>query len=118
LLALLPHSPIVFEQGHGFNSGQTGLAFLGIFIGICICGGVLCPIQENYYQRKVREGNGQADPEHRLPMMMVGAVILPISLFIFAWTSNPKTHWAGAVVSGVPFGVSLRSSKSFASCSS
>ncbi|ORY90644.1 MFS general substrate transporter [Leucosporidium creatinivorum] len=99
--------PIVFEQGHGFNSGQTGLAFLGIFVGICICGCVFCPLQENYYQRKVLEGNGHADPEHRLPMMMVGAVILPISLFIFAWTSNPKTHWAGAVVSGIPFGCAL-----------
>ncbi len=31
--------PFVFEEVHGFNAGENGLAFLGFF-----CGGLLCVI--------------------------------------------------------------------------
>lgn len=118
--------PIVFVRGHGFNDGQVGLCFVrfvdhsprvqrgspcdlqfGIFIGIVICGAIACPFQERYYLRKVKEGNGTTVPESRLPLMMVGSIVLPISLFIFAWTSMPHVSWVGPAVAGVPFGFAL-----------
>lgn len=41
-----------------------------------------------------------APPEARLPMAMVGAAMLPIGLFLFAWTSQPSVHWAPSVIGG------------------
>ncbi|ORY76533.1 major facilitator superfamily domain-containing protein [Leucosporidium creatinivorum] len=99
--------PIIFAEGHGFSYGQTGLVFFGILIGIAIIAITGCPAQENYYQRRVIADGGSTVPETRLPMMMGCAITLPISLFIFAWTSNPSTSWVGPAAAGIPFGFSL-----------
>ncbi|GAA6013543.1 hypothetical protein JCM10207_004769, partial [Rhodosporidiobolus poonsookiae] len=84
-----------------------GLCFLSILIGILLVATTACPLQERYYQRQVIKHNGDVPPEARLPLMMGCCVLLPISLFIFAATSIEKVHWAGALVSGIPFGFSL-----------
>ncbi|GAA5867838.1 hypothetical protein JCM3774_005876 [Rhodotorula dairenensis] len=99
--------PIVF-LAHGFNAGEVGLTFMSIMIGITIVVVLACPVQERYYRRRVAEcGGGIPPPEARLPLMMVGATVLPISLFIFSATSIKSVHWAGALVSGIPFGFAL-----------
>lgn len=115
----------MFAEGHGFNYGQTGLVFVsspwlpsrprlltflniqcGILIGIAIITVTACPLQEMYYQRQVLLNGGSTVAETRLPLMMGSSILLPISLFIFAWTSNPNTSWVGPAVAGIPFGVS------------
>jgi len=63
-------------------------------------------VQEPYYHKQ-QEKHGINRPEDRLPLMIVGAAILPAALFIFAWTSMPYIHWAGPLLSGVPLGASF-----------
>ena len=86
--------PLVFgsEEGHGFNTGQTGLTFLGIAIGALIAA-CFYPLQERYYLRRVAENNGKGVPEARMGQARFGAFLLPISLFWFAWTSYRSIHW-------------------------
>ncbi|GAA6029057.1 hypothetical protein JCM8097_001572 [Rhodosporidiobolus ruineniae] len=99
--------PIVFIP-HGWNSGEVGLAFLSILLGIAIVAVTACPLQERYYQRQIAKcGGGTPPPEARLPLMMGCCVLLPISLFMFAGTSVSGVHPAGLLVSGVLFGFSL-----------
>ncbi|TNY23275.1 MFS general substrate transporter [Rhodotorula diobovata] len=98
--------PIVF-MGHGFDAGQVGLCFLSILVGIAITSVTAVPLQERYYLRQVAKHNGHPPPEARLPLMMGCSVVLPVSLFIFASTSIPSVHWAGPLVSGIPFGFAL-----------
>jgi hypothetical protein len=43
-------------------------------------------------------------PEARLVGCSVGACLLPIGLFWFAWTSAPPTHWIVPIIASVPFG--------------
>lgn len=90
---------------------------MSILIGITLVVVFACPVQERYYRRRVAEcGGGIPPPEARLPLMMVGATVLPISLFIFSATSIKSVHWAGALVSGIPFGFALgESPNSFSS---
>ena len=38
---------------------------------------------------------------------MAGCAVLPISLFIFAWTSYEDISWVGPMMSGIPFGWSM-----------
>lgn len=38
---------------------------------------------------------------------MAGCAVLPISLFIFAWTSYEDVSWVGPMMSGIPFGWSM-----------
>lgn len=101
--------PLVFgpgANGHGFNTGEWGLAFLGIAIGSLI-GAMLHPLQERYYLRKVAENDGKGVPEARLWMARGGSIIIPISLFWFAWTSYPSIHWIVPIIASVFFGLGL-----------
>ncbi|WFD00939.1 hypothetical protein MYAM1_003695 [Malassezia yamatoensis] len=98
--------PIVFAEGHGFNPLQTGLCFLSIVIGICFAMAFILFIMEPASRRRVAK-RGYPVPEDRLPLMFRGSVLLPISLFILAWTSMPSVHWAGCLIGGIPTGASF-----------
>ncbi|PWN88979.1 MFS general substrate transporter [Acaromyces ingoldii] len=102
---------LVFSQ-HRFNTLETGLAFLGIVVGISI--GPLTHIlfQERFFQRRVAAVAGPADqhavvPEARVRTAMIAAVTLPISLFWFAWTSLPSVHWIVPILACVLWGWSF-----------
>ncbi|GAA6004059.1 hypothetical protein JCM10207_006537 [Rhodosporidiobolus poonsookiae] len=106
LYSLFFSYPIVFIA-HGFNAGEVGLCFLSVFIGIMLCCSIAVPLQERYYQGQVEKHNGHPPPEARLPLMMVCCLVLPAAEFIYAATSIKSVHWAGALVSGIPFGFAL-----------
>jgi MFS transporter, DHA1 family, multidrug resistance protein len=55
------------------------------------------------FARKLKE-HGKVIPEERLVLMILGSFILPIGLFWFAWTSNPRITWVPQVLAGVPIG--------------
>ncbi|THH21322.1 hypothetical protein EW146_g219 [Bondarzewia mesenterica] len=91
--------PIVFQGLHGFSDGLTGLCFLSILVGILISL-VLMHFWTKLYLKLFHEHG----PEARLPPMMFGSLLLPVSLFIFAWTSFAHVSWVGPMMSGVAFG--------------
>ncbi|KAI4747425.1 MFS general substrate transporter [Aureobasidium sp. EXF-12298] len=85
--------PLVFENNHGFVLWQTGLTFIGIFVGMIT--GVSCdPIWRKNYTRLVNKNGGVSEPEFRLPPTILGAVLVPIGLFGFGWTTY-SSHLTG-----------------------
>lgn len=64
---------LVFGDGHGFNTLQVGLSFLGIVFGIS-CGPITNIWQEKHYRRKVRESGGKNVPEARLQMGKIAGI--------------------------------------------
>ncbi|KAI0066245.1 MFS general substrate transporter [Artomyces pyxidatus] len=103
--------PIVFGEGYGFNDGKVGLTFCSVLVGLALALFVT-PLLERKYMQQVERKGGKADPEDRLPGMMLGAPFIPISLFIFGWTSPPiveaiGARWIGPCLSGVPFGFGM-----------
>ncbi|KAF9892962.1 hypothetical protein FE257_000554 [Aspergillus nanangensis] len=98
--------PIVFGEIHGFNPGETGLAFLGILVSTC------CFVIPAYfywkwkYQSRCFDAEGNIVPEEQLPPACVGAISLPISLFWFGWTGNfESVHWMVPIVASMLFAV-------------
>lgn len=104
LYALFFAFPIAFEEIRGWNIGMTGVSFCSIIIGIGIAMLVM-PIQEKLYKKHTEE-KGPA-PEARLYPMLLGAIGMPISLFIFAFTSYKGVHWIGPCVAGTMFGFNM-----------
>ncbi|KEP48363.1 putative MFS multidrug transporter [Rhizoctonia solani 123E] len=96
--------PIVFVQHRHFTYGQNGLAFLGIGIGIFISV-VLAGVENRRYLRAVQKHGGHAPPEERLVSSFYSAILFPISLIWFAWTTYPSVHWIVPILSGIPFGL-------------
>ncbi|CCG84646.1 protein of unknown function [Taphrina deformans PYCC 5710] len=91
--------PIVFEQEHNFQQSQVGMTFLGLGIGmgIAVC---LVPIFSRV-QRRIAAEKGDA-PELALLPAMAGAILGPIGLFWFAFTT--KSFWLVPILAGIPFG--------------
>ena len=84
--------PLVFQNNHGFTLSQTGLAFLGLFVGMIF--GILSDFfwSRNYTrlvrQREQQGGEpGGSEPEFRLPPTIFGAVMFVVGLFGFGWTT-------------------------------
>lgn len=96
--------PIVFQEGRGWNSGEGGLAFLGIMVGMFI-GVCLVVFDNKRYIRLHRAAGGFAPPESRLPLVIVGGLSSIVGLAWFAATTSPGVHWIVPILAGVPFGI-------------
>ena len=89
--------PIVFMEIHGFSISQTGLAYLGILIGMV----VICPLYFVYLYYRLEpqfDENGSIRPEARLTACFVGCWCIPICLFWFGWTSRADIHWIVPII--------------------
>ena len=100
--------PIVFGGVYHFNTGLSGLCFLGIGLGVCL--GTLTAIAANHrwyrplYMKSISEGkSGYVAPEHRLYAAMLGSIGVPIGLFWFAWTARRDIHWISPILATIPF---------------
>ncbi|KIP12340.1 hypothetical protein PHLGIDRAFT_21131 [Phlebiopsis gigantea 11061_1 CR5-6] len=103
--------PVVFGDDYHWNNGLVGLTFISVWIGLALALAVMPLLQRDYMKRADAKG-GKAEPEDRLVGMMVGSIWVPISLFIFGWTSPPAVmpgggNWVGPVSSGIPFGFGM-----------
>lgn len=102
--------PLVFQTNYGFNLWQTGLSFMGIGVGMVI--GVLSdPLWARLRVRLVKQLEeqtgvaGASEPELRLPSAILGAVLAPLGVFIFAWSCFPWVHWIVPMIGSVVFGL-------------
>ncbi|KAF1817275.1 polyamine transporter 3 [Eremomyces bilateralis CBS 781.70] len=99
--------PIVYQQGRGWSEGIGGLPFLGVAIGMLFAVAYVIFIGDPHYMKAVQKNGGFAPPEARIPMLIVGGVVLPIGLFWFAWTNDPAIPWPASVAAGIPFGFGM-----------
>jgi MFS family permease len=98
--------PIIFGELRNWSGGIAGLAYLGIAVGTVVSVAAFGFDQVRY--RKICEANGGAPvPEARLPLAIVGSILLPIGLFVFAWTNGPEIHWIVPIIASGVFGAGL-----------
>lgn len=84
--------PLVFEGNHNFTLSQTGLSFLGLFVGM-----ILAIASEPFWrriyhhlvkQRELAGGEpGGSEPEFRLPPTIIGSGFVVVGLFGFGCES-------------------------------
>lgn len=101
--------PIVFQLARGWSHGTAGLPFIGVAIGVCLAT-LAAGLDNKRYVRlcAVAETKGHAvEPEARLGAAMVGAIVLPIGLFLFAWTTYPSVHWMLPIIGAMLFSCGL-----------
>lgn len=102
LYMMFPAFPIVFGQYKGWSAGPAGLAFLGITVGMIFA--LLYALADSRrYMRISDKYNGMAPAEARLPMSIVGSILIPIGLFWFAWTTGNDIHWIVPIIGSAFF---------------
>ncbi|GFR46863.1 hypothetical protein Agub_g8504 [Astrephomene gubernaculifera] len=98
--------PIVFHYARGWSPGISGLAFIGIAVGI-ILALVYILLDNARYVRAAHAAGGHAPAEARLPPAIVGGVAIVLGLFWFAFTNSPSKHWLICIAATVPFGFGM-----------
>lgn len=84
LYLLFEAYPVSFQEQRGWNAGIGSLPFLPFLVGIALgAAGIAYSTKTNFTRAYVKYG--KTVPEERLPPMIVGAIILPIGLFWYAW---------------------------------
>ncbi|OQO00664.1 hypothetical protein B0A48_13154 [Cryoendolithus antarcticus] len=95
--------PIVFTEHKRWSNSKTGLMFIPIAIGML--GGVsITPLINRHYLSMRAKIKGPVPPELRLVPMILSAPLIPVGMFVFAWTSYPHLSWAGPALAGLPLG--------------
>lgn len=81
---------------YGFSVGIGGLHYIALGIGFFLGAQITAPLQDRIYARlKRRYGVTMGRPEFRVPMMIPGALMVPIGLVIYGWTAQYRTLWIG-----------------------
>ncbi|KAI0533122.1 cycloheximide resistance protein [Xylaria digitata] len=103
----------VFQGQYNFSTELVGLSFLGLGVGSLIGVIMYSATSDKYISRKAAEADKLAEetgtekqgmkPEYRLPLLPIGAVCIPIGLFIYGWTAEYKVHWIVPII-GTAFG--------------
>lgn len=97
---------VAFNMTRNWQNTVATLPNFALLTGILI--GCCCNvIWSGIYGNLVKKNNGVAVPEFRFPIMMVAGPLMPIGIFIFAWTSTPDIHWIvpmiGILLTGIGF---------------
>lgn len=78
--------------------------FIPLAIGVLL-GSAFSPLVNRRYVQMCERWGGKPPAEKRLIPMMVSCWLIPVGMFIFAWTSYPRIHWMGPAIGGFPVGV-------------
>lgn len=97
--------PLVFGDIYGFDVGQQGLVFLGIFIGALITVPLFLLWLKHKMIPKLAQPNFK--PEMVLPPTFVGCFALPICLFWYGWSARENIHWIMPVIGSGIFTVGV-----------
>lgn len=99
--------PRVFGDQYGFDTQASGLASLGLGVGF-IVGLVFCgAVSDRWSAYLTRKSGSVAKPEYRLPVLVAGAVFVPIGLFWYGWTAEIKTHWIVPIIGTAFIGIGI-----------
>ncbi|KAL7895366.1 major facilitator superfamily domain-containing protein [Trichoderma sp. SZMC 28014] len=92
------------------SPGIAGLNYISLGLGFFLGAQICAPLQDRIYaalKRRYVPDGGPGRPEFRVPMLIPGAILLPIGIFIYSWTAEAHTHWIGPNIGAVIFGASI-----------
>ncbi|KAG2120539.1 MFS general substrate transporter [Suillus discolor] len=87
-----------FQSVYNFSVGDTG------FVLLCQSVGAIIGFMANMYQESLyRKHFSTKGQEARLYMPCIAAVVLPIMMFIYAWTASPNIPWIVSLIALTAF---------------
>ncbi|KAJ7054750.1 major facilitator superfamily domain-containing protein [Mycena amicta] len=102
---------VVYQEIRGFSSTQYGLTYIALGLGFCFSCTLMWTVGQRLYLKGAQKDIARGEPvrpEARLALGYYGAVINPISLFLFAWTAPYKhVHWIAPCIAEFLFSCSM-----------
>ncbi|KAL8659458.1 MAG: hypothetical protein Q9226_000417 [Calogaya cf. arnoldii] len=100
---LLSTFPVLWTGQYRQSIGIAGLNYISLGVGFTLGAQILSPLNDRIYRILKKKNGGIAKPEYRIPIMVPGSVLVPIGLFIYAWTAQYDTHWIGPNIGAAIF---------------
>jgi MFS family permease len=108
LYLLLTTFPRVFGSQYDFSEKSIALVYLGVGVGSLLGLVFTAAISDRLLNHLAkRYNNGKPKPEYRLPTMLVGSILVPISLFLYGWSAENKVHWIAPVIGTAILGAAM-----------
>ncbi|KAF1943356.1 MFS multidrug transporter-like protein [Clathrospora elynae] len=80
--------PDILVENYGFTPAQTGSAFVSFSIG-SLCSVLVCNFTLDRIYIKLRgHPDATGKPEYRLPLSIIGALLLPLSVTAYGWIAE------------------------------
>lgn len=85
--------PGVWTGTYQESVGVGGLNYISLGVGFFLGTQICAPISDRIYRKLKLRNNNEGKPEFRVPLMIPGAMFVPIGLFIYGWGARPSVHW-------------------------
>ena len=95
--------PRLWDSVYHESLGIGGLNYVSLGVGLFLGAQVCAPLNDRIYRRLKKQNNNTGRPEFRIPLMIPGSFLVPIGLFIYAWTAQKHTHWIGPNIGAAIF---------------
>ncbi|KAK5174692.1 uncharacterized protein LTR77_001774 [Saxophila tyrrhenica] len=100
LFLLFTTFPTVFEEQYHFSTGVSGLAYLGVGVGMAVSLGTFATLSDKL-QRAVGDS---PKPEGRLKPVVWVMPAVPVGIFWYGWAAEKQTHWIVPIIGTFFFG--------------
>ncbi|ANB12007.1 Tpo1p [Sugiyamaella lignohabitans] len=106
LYTVLAALPVTFSTYRKFSFIPTYLPSISLLVGVAMTSTFISATNRNYV-RALKMSGAMVLPDQRLKPMMLAAPLLPVGLFIFAWTAPFRhVHWIAPVIGSAIVGFS------------
>ncbi|KAI0881308.1 MFS general substrate transporter [Annulohypoxylon maeteangense] len=78
---------------YGQTETQSGLNYIALVIGYTIAAQVGSRMMDKLWAYLEAKAGNNTAPEYRVPLMIPGAILIPVGLFIYGWTAEKHMHW-------------------------
>jgi len=85
--------PALWEKAYHQSISIAGLNYISLGVGFFLGAQICAPLQDRIYKRLKERNKGIGRPEFRVPLMVPGALLVPIGLFLYGWSADYHTHW-------------------------
>lgn len=93
LYLIIATFPTVWRDIYGESISTGSLNYISQFVGMGLASQLGTRLADKYYLKRCARNGGQSLPEFRLPVLTLGACIVPIGLFIYGWSARRSVHW-------------------------
>lgn len=92
---------------YGQSTGESGLNYIAQVIGYTLAAQIGGPLTDRIWRHLKEKNEGATVPEYRVPLMIPGAVLIPIGLLWYGWSAEARLPWIMPDVGVAIFGCGI-----------
>ncbi|KAI1133863.1 MFS general substrate transporter [Hypoxylon sp. FL0543] len=97
----------VWTQVYGESDEIAGLNYISLALGFTLSTQLMAPVNDHVYSALKRRNHGNGLPEHRVPLLIPSAILIPAGFFWYGWSVQAQVHWIMPNIGSVLFGFGI-----------